>query len=101
MGLLAVRSVGSLSAVVRLDGEAVLPLILTVQWLLRADQALASGAVQNHGFELDRPRTRGTVVNAEAADFTWESRKGMESPGENNPHVNLFMAFVWNVWKTL
>lgn len=55
VGLLAVRSVGSLSAVVRLDGEAVLPLILTVQWLFGADQTLASGAVQHHGFKLDGP----------------------------------------------
>lgn len=84
MGLLAVGSVGSLSAVVRLDGEAVLPLSLTVQGLFRADQALAGGAVQNHGFKLDRPRTRGTVVNAEAADFTWD---GIGQ--SNNLHVNL------------
>lgn len=52
MGLLAVRSVGSLSAVVRLDGEAVLPLAFAVQWLFRADETLASGAVQNDGFKL-------------------------------------------------
>lgn len=70
MGLLAVHAVGSLSAVVRLDGEAVLPLVLTVQWLFRADETLAGGAVQDYGFKLDCTCTRGTVVNAEAADFT-------------------------------
>lgn len=53
MGLLAVDSVRSLSAVVGLDGEAVLPLALTVQRLLGPDQTLASGAVQDHRFELD------------------------------------------------
>lgn len=53
MGLLAVHAVGSLSAVVRLDGEAVLPLVLTVQWLFRADETLTSGAVQDDGFKLD------------------------------------------------
>lgn len=31
-------------------------------------------------------------MNAEAADFTWESGKGMESPSKNNPHVKLFMS---------
>lgn len=75
MGLLAVGSVGSLSAVVRLDGEAVLPLALAVQGLLGADQALAGGAVQNHGLKLDRTRTRGTAMDAEAADFTCGSRR--------------------------
>lgn len=54
VGFLAVHSVRSLSAVVGLDGEAVLPLALTVQRLLGADQTLAGGAVQNHGFKLDR-----------------------------------------------
>lgn len=57
MGFLAVDSIGSLSAVVGLDGEAVLPLALTVQRLLRPDQTLASGAVQNHRFKLDRTGT--------------------------------------------
>lgn len=75
MGLLAVRSVGSLSTVVRLDGEAVLPLAFAVQWLFRADETLASGAVQNDGFKLDGTRTRGSVVNTEAADFTCENRQ--------------------------
>lgn len=55
MGLLAVGSVGSLSAVVGLDGEAVLPLAFAVQRLLRADQTLAGGAVQNHRLKLDGP----------------------------------------------
>lgn len=53
MGLLAIGPVGSLSAVVRLDGEAVLPLAFAVQWLFRADETLAGRAVQNHGFKLD------------------------------------------------
>lgn len=75
MGLLAVHSVGSLSAVVRLDGEAVLPLAFAVQRLFRADQTLASGAVQNNGFKLDGTGTRGAVMDAEAADFTCESSK--------------------------
>lgn len=75
MGLLAVGSVGPLSAVVRLDGEAVLPLAFAVQRLFRADQTLAGGAVQNHGFKLDATGARGTVVNAEAADFTCEGGK--------------------------
>lgn len=54
MGLLAVDPVGPLPAVVGLDGEAVLPLALAVQRLFGADQTLAGGAVQNHGFKLDR-----------------------------------------------
>lgn len=54
VGFLAVHAVRSLSAVIGLDGEAVLPLALTVQRLLRPDQTLAGGAVQNHGFKLDR-----------------------------------------------
>lgn len=57
VGFLAVHSVGSLSAVVGLDGEAVLPLALAVQRLLGANQTLPSGAVQNHGFKLDRAGT--------------------------------------------
>lgn len=54
MGFLAVDSIRSLSAVVGLDGEAVLSLALAVQRLLGPDQALASGAVQDHRFKLDR-----------------------------------------------
>lgn len=72
MGFLAVHSIRSLPAVVGLDGEAVLPLTLTVQRLLGTDQALASGPVQDHGFELDRTGTWGAVMNPEATDFTWE-----------------------------
>lgn len=53
MRLLAVGSVGSLSAVVRLDGEAVLPLAFAVQRLFGADETLTGGAVQNDGFKLD------------------------------------------------
>lgn len=53
VGFLAVDSVRPLSAVVGLDSKAVLPLALTVQRLLGPDQALASGAVQNHRFKLD------------------------------------------------
>lgn len=90
MGLLAVHSVGSLSAVVRLDGEAVLPLAFAVQWLLGADETLASGAVQNDGFKLDGTGTRGAVVDAEAADFTCESSKETSvSRGNNTPDPHL------------
>lgn len=53
VGLFAVDSVWSLSAVVGLDGEAVLSLALTIQRLLGPDQTLTSGAVQNHRFKLD------------------------------------------------
>lgn len=57
MGLLAVHAIGSLPAVIGLDSEAVLPLALTVQRLLGADQTLASGTVQHHRLKLDRART--------------------------------------------
>lgn len=53
VGFLAVDSIRSLSAVVGLDGEAVLPLALAIQWLLGPDQALSRGTVQNHRFKLD------------------------------------------------
>lgn len=75
MGFLAVDSIGPLSAVVGLDGEAVLALVLAVQRLLGPDQALAGGAVQNHSFKLDRARTRGAVMNPEATDFPWKRKK--------------------------
>jgi hypothetical protein len=52
VGLLAVGSIGALSTVIGLDGEAVLPLALTVQGLFRADQALPCRAVQNHRLKL-------------------------------------------------
>lgn len=54
MRFLAVDSIRSLSAVVGLDGEAVFPLALAIQRLLGPDQTLASGAVQNHRFKLNR-----------------------------------------------
>lgn len=45
MGFLAVDSIRSLSAVIGLDGEAVLPLAFTVQRLLGPNQTLTGGAV--------------------------------------------------------
>ena len=75
MGLLAVGSVGALPTVVGLDGEAVLPLALTVQGLLGAHQALPGGAVQHNRLKLDRARPRGPVVHPEPADLPWVSRE--------------------------
>lgn len=57
MGLLAVDAIGSLPTVIGLDGKTVLPLALTVQRFLGANQTLTSGAVQHHCLKLDRART--------------------------------------------
>ena len=82
MGLLAVGSVRALAAVVGLDGEAVLPLALTVQGLLRADQALPGGPVQHHRLKLDRAGARRPVVHPEPADLPWESEEEEEEDDE-------------------
>lgn len=63
--LLHVGPVGSLSAVVGLDGESVLLLQLAIQLLLGPDDALAGGLVQHHGLEGDI-----LPVDPEAANFT-------------------------------
>lgn len=48
MGFLHVGTIRTLSTVVRLDGEGVLLLQLTVQLVLGSDDPLASGLVQDH-----------------------------------------------------
>lgn len=63
--LLHVGTVGSLSAVVGLDGESVLLLQLAIQLLFGPDDALAGGLVQHHGLEGDI-----LPVDPEAANFT-------------------------------
>lgn len=70
VGFFAVDSIRSFPAVVGLDGEAVLTLALTIQWLLGPDQTLTGGAVQNHCFKLDRTRTQWAIMNPETTDFT-------------------------------
>lgn len=70
VGFLAVGAIRTLSAIVGLDGEAMLPLALAVQRLFGANKALAGRAVQHHGLELSRTRTAWAVVHSESTDLT-------------------------------
>lgn len=65
MRFLHVGAIGTLSTVVRLDGEGVLLLQLTVQLILGSDGPLASRLVQDHCLEWDI-----LPVDSEAANLT-------------------------------
>lgn len=67
---LAIGAIRTLSTIVGLDSEAVLPLALAVQRLFGANKALAGGAVQHYGLKLSRTRTTWTVVYSEPTDLT-------------------------------
>lgn len=65
VGFLHVGAIGTLPAVVCLDGERVLLLQLAVQLVLGPDDPLTSGLVQDHCLEGDI-----LPVDPEAANFT-------------------------------
>lgn len=67
--LLAVGPVRTFTAVIRLDGEAVLLLAFTVQRLLGANQTFSSGAIQHHCLKLCRTRTTWSVMNPKPTDL--------------------------------
>lgn len=79
MRLLGVGPIWPLSTVVGLDGEAVLPLALTVQGLLGPHQTLSRGTVQNHRLKLGRARATGAIVNLKPTDLTWTIQKKGQS----------------------
>lgn len=64
MRFLHVAAIRSLSTVVGLDGEGMLLLQLTIQFILGPDQALASGLIQHHRLE-----RHVLPVDPEAADL--------------------------------
>lgn len=64
VGFLHVAAIRSLSTVVGLDGESVLLLQLTVQFILGPDHTLPGGLIQHHCLE-----RHVLPVNPEAADL--------------------------------
>lgn len=75
-------AVGPLPAVGGPDGECVVFLLLTVQFLFRSDYSLARGLIHHHGI-------KGGIlpVNFKATDLTWGvNQSGLGRPPEPSAH---------------